>query len=332
MAIIKVENLTKDFKRQKRKPGFWGAVQTFFSSEYEIKTAVDHISFEIEKGEIVGYIGPNGAGKSTSIKMMVGILVPTSGKVTVAGVVPYENRIENAKRIGVVFGQRTQLWWDIPVSETFNLLKYMYKVPEKTFKANLELCTEILGLKEFANTPVRQLSLGQRMRSDLAAALLHNPEIIYLDEPTIGLDVVVKKKIREFIEEINKQRQTTVILTTHDMSDIEKLCSRVMVIDKGRIIYDGQLDELKRIYGSEETLSADLAQIPEVEPSETREFGADIVKQDGNKIVFQYDRNRVNSSVILKWLMERYEVKDFVVRETEIEEVIRKMYLGKTGS
>ncbi len=330
MSIIKVTHLTKTFKRQKRHSGFWGGMRTFFSNEYESKTAVDDISFEIDKGEVVGYIGPNGAGKSTSIKMMVGILVPSSGKVEVAGLVPYENRIDNAQRIGVVFGQRTQLWWDIPVLETFKLLRHMYRVPEARFKANLDLCYDILGIAEFANTPVRQLSLGQRMRSDLAAALLHNPEILYLDEPTIGLDVVVKKKIREFIEEINKQHQTTVILTTHDMSDIEKLCSRVMVIDKGRIMYNGCLEELKQVYGSAETLTAELqGERSEYEWDVLQQMGVTLVKFNGQKVELRYNRAEVKSSMVLKWLMERYEVKDFTVRETEIEEVIRRMYLGQ---
>ncbi len=333
MSIIKVTHLTKTFKRQKRHSGFWGGMRTFFSNEYESKTAVDDISFEIDKGEVVGYIGPNGAGKSTSIKMMVGILMPSSGKVEVAGIVPYENRIANAQRIGVVFGQRTQLWWDIPVLETFKLMRHMYRVPEARFKANLEMCYEILGIAEFANTPVRQLSLGQRMRADLAASLLHNPEILYLDEPTIGLDVVVKKKIREFIAEINKQHQTTVILTTHDMSDIEKLCSRVMVIDKGRIMYNGCLDQLKKVYGSAETLSAELVETVEAEDwTELERLGVTVLNSNGHKINLRYNRGEINSSIVLKWLMGRYEVKDFTVRETEIEEVIRRMYLGQTAA
>ena len=245
MAIIEVKELSKVFKIKKREPGFVGALKGLFSNVYEEKKAVDNISFNIDEGEIVGYIGPNGAGKSTTIKILVGILTPTFGQVEVKGIIPYNNRQENARNIGVVFGQRTQLWWDIPVSETLDLLRHMYKVPLDVYKKNLELFTDILGIDKFIHTPVRQLSLGQRMRADICAALLHNPPIVYLDEPTIGLDVVVKENIRTFIKEINRQRKTTVLLTTHDVSDIEKLCSRVMVIDKGQIMYDGSLELLK---------------------------------------------------------------------------------------
>jgi len=325
MPLIKVENLVKDFKRQKRKEGFWGAVQGLVHREYEIKTAVDHINFEVDKGEIVGYIGPNGAGKSTTIKMLVGILVPSSGHIKVNGLEPYKNRIENAKRIGVVFGQRTQLWWDTPVSESFNLMKYMFKIPEDTYRANLKLFSEILGLDEFINVAVRQLSLGQRMRADLCAALLHNPEILYLDEPTIGLDVVVKENIREFIKEINQRTQTTVILTTHDMSDIEKLCSRVMVIDQGRIMYDGALDNLKNIYGTEEVLTVEVEGFIK-EMNGLKNLGVSDVNIEGNKAIVKYDKKSINSTRLIGWLMERYTLKDFLVKETEIEEVIRKMY------
>jgi ABC-2 type transport system ATP-binding protein len=328
MALIKVENLTKTFQRQKRQQGLWGAVQGLFSREYEFKTAVDNISFEVERGEVVGYIGPNGAGKSTTIKMLIGILVPTSGHVEVRGLVPYKNRIENAKRMGVVFGQRTQLWWDIPVSESLNLMRYMFKIPDQQYHANLELFSEILDLKEFIHVPVRQLSLGQRMRADICAALLHNPDILYLDEPTIGLDVVAKENIRRFIREINQERNTTVILTTHDMSDIEKLCSRVMVIDRGHIIYDGGLQQLKELYGTEETLTVETEDdIPDFSSLYT--LGIQEVSQEANKVSVRYDRKKINSTSIIQWIMERCKVKDFVVRETEIDEVIRKMYLGQ---
>ncbi len=328
MALIKVENLTKQFRRPKRNQGLWGAVQGLFSREYEIKTAVDSISFEVEKGEVVGYIGPNGAGKSTTIKMLVGILVPTSGRVEVRGLVPYENRIENAKRMGIVFGQRTQLWWDIPVSESLNLMRYMFKIPDQQYHANLELFSEILGLKEFIHVPVRQLSLGQRMRSDICAALLHNPDILYLDEPTIGLDVVAKENIRRFIKEVNRERKTTIILTTHDMSDIEKLCSRVMVIDQGHIIYDGGLQQLKELYGTEETLTVETDSIDR-DVSGLYQLNIKEVFQQDNKISIKYDKKQINSTLVIQWIMERYKVKDFVVQETEIDEVIRKMYLGQ---
>ncbi len=325
MSIIMVESLTKHFKRQKRKKGFSGALESLFSRKYEIIKAVDSISFEIEKGEIIGYIGPNGAGKSTTIKMLVGILVPTSGSVEVNGLVPHENRIENARRMGVIFGQRTQLWWDIPVSESLNLMRYMYDIPEAQYRDNLKLFSRILGIDEFINAPVRQLSLGQKMRADLCMAFLHNPDILYLDEPTIGLDVVVKENVREFIRSINRDRGTSIILATHDMSDIEKLCPRVMVIDHGKIMYDGSLDKLRSKYGSEELLTVE-AEGPVSGVDDLRCFDILECETDGSKLAVRYDRRKISSSTILKWLMDRNKIKDFVVQETEIEEVIRKMY------
>lgn len=329
MAIIKVENLCKEFRQRKGREGLIGAIRDLFNREYRIVKAVDGISFSIEKGEIIGYIGPNGAGKSTTIKMLTGILVPTSGNAEVNGLVPYKNREQNAKRIGVVFGQRTQLWWDIPVSETLSLMRYIYNVPEKQYHDNLRIFSEILGLDEFINAPVRQLSLGQRMRADISCALLHNPDILYLDEPTIGLDVVVKEKIREFIREINRTRSTTVILATHDMSDIERLSSRVMVINYGQIMYDGDLNKLKRKYGTEETVVADiLGKIEDI--SELYELGVNEVKYEENKITIRYDTNNINSSTVVGWLVDKTDTRDINIIGTQIEDVIRRMYeMGK---
>ena len=236
--MIRVENLTKEFKINKKYPGFKGAIKSFFSTEHITKRAVDDISFEINDGEIVGYIGANGAGKSTTIKMMTGILTPTSGKVTVNGITPYENREKNAKNIGVVFGQKTQLWWDLPISETFSLLKDIYDISDNDFEERMNFFKKVLGLEEFFLNPVRTLSLGQRMRADLAAALIHNPQVIYLDEPTIGLDVVVKESVRKAIKEINKKYGTTIILTTHDLNDIEELCNRIIILNKGYCFTD----------------------------------------------------------------------------------------------
>jgi len=329
MAIIKVENLCKEFRQRKGREGLNGAIRDLFNREYRIVKAVDGISFSIEKGEIIGYIGPNGAGKSTTIKMLTGILVPTSGNVEVSGLVPYKNRQQNAKRIGVVFGQRTQLWWDIPVSETLSLMRYIYNVPEKQYHDNLRIFSEILGLDEFIHAPVRQLSLGQRMRADISCALLHNPDILYLDEPTIGLDVVVKEKIREFIREINRTRSTTVILATHDMSDIERLSSRVMVINHGQIMYEGNLDSLKRKYGTEETVVADiLGKIEDI--SELYELGVNEVRYEENKITIRYDTNNINSSTVVGWLVDKTDTRDINIIRTQIEDVIRRMYeMGK---
>lgn len=246
--MIQVEHLTKEFVTTKRYPGFMGAIKSLFTTEKERKQAVSDVSFHIGKGEIVGYIGSNGAGKSTTIKMMTGILVPTSGTVVVNGIEPYKQREENARQIGVVFGQRTQLWWDLPLTETFAVLKEIYQVPEADFKKRMEFLYGVLGIGEFESRSVRTLSLGQRMRADLGAALIHNPKVLYLDEPTIGLDVVVKDKIRDAIKEMNRNFNTTVVLTTHDLVDIEELCSHIIIIDEGKKIYDGNLEGLKTEY------------------------------------------------------------------------------------
>ena len=235
MAIIKVENLYKEYRQRKGREGLTGAVKDVFNREYKIVKAVDGVSFSVEKGEIVGYIGPNGAGKSTTIKMLIGILVPSSGSIDVNGVIPFKHRELNARRIGVVFGQRTQLWWDIPLSETLSLMRYVYDVPEKQYRENLKIFSDILGIDKFIHTPVRQLSLGQRMRADISVALLHNPDILYLDEPTIGLDVVVKERIREFILEVNKTRNTTVILATHASDLVNRINKRVITMEGGKI-------------------------------------------------------------------------------------------------
>jgi ABC-2 type transport system ATP-binding protein len=240
-------------------------------------------------------------------------------------VIPFKHRELNAKRIGVVFGQRTQLWWDIPVSETLSLMRYIYEVPEKQYLENLKTFSDILGLDKFIHTPVRQLSLGQRMRADMACALLHNPDILYLDEPTIGLDVVVKERIREFILEVNKKRNTTVILATHDMSDIERLSSRVMVINSGKLVYDGNLDTLKRRYGSEEMIVAELLNKIE-DTSELTRLGVDEIKYQDNKITIKYDSLKINSSTVLRWLVDKAETKDISIKVTPIEDVIRRMY------
>jgi len=325
MTIIKVENLCKDYRQRKGREGLTGAIKDVFNREDKIVKAVDNVSFSVEKGEIVGYIGPNGAGKSTTIKMLIGILVPSSGSIDVNGVIPFKHRELNARRIGVVFGQRTQLWWDIPLSETLSLMRYVYDVPEQQYQENLKIFADILAIDKFIHTPVRQLSLGQRMRADISVALLHNPDILYLDEPTIGLDVVVKERIREFILEVNKKRNTTVILATHDMSDIERLSSRVMVINTGKLVYDGNLDTLKKRYGSEEMIVAELANKIE-DTSELTGMGVDEIKYQDNKITIKYDSLKINSSTVLKWLIDKAETKDISIKVTPIEDVIRKMY------
>lgn len=327
--MIKVENITKEFKSNKKYPGFRGAIKSFFSTEYIIKRAVDDISFSIEDGEIVGYIGANGAGKSTTIKMMTGILTPTSGKITVDGLVPYEKRKENAKRIGVVFGQKTQLWWDLPLSETFTLLKEIYEVSDKDFNERMAFLNSTLSLEDFMLTPVRSLSLGQRMRADIAAALIHNPKVVYLDEPTIGLDVMVKEKVRNAIREINKKYGTTIILTTHDLNDIEELCSRIIIIDNGKKIYDGSLEEIKSRYGARTSIELQVKKKIDLSSLNFKENleGDDLnIKEENNKIIATFNKNKISSSEIMSEILTKVEVIDFKVIETSIEDIIKKIY------
>lgn len=329
--MIKVENLTKEFRSSKKYPGFKGAIKTFFSKEYTIKKAVDNISFEIAKGEIVGYIGANGAGKSTTIKMITGILTPTSGTVSVNDIIPYENREKNAMDIGVVFGQRTQLWWDLPLSETFSLLKDIYGVSDADFKERMEFLNNVLELNDFLLSPVRTLSLGQRMRADLAAALVHNPKIIYLDEPTIGLDIIVKENVRQAIKTINERYGTTIILTTHDLNDIEELCKRIIIIDDGRKLYDGSIDDIKNKYGymttvelqTKHAIKNDEVKLNDIFKLEPEDL---LVKCEDNKLIVTFNKNKISSSDIMFHVMKDFRVLDFVVKETEIEDIIKKIY------
>ncbi|HYF92606.1 MAG TPA: ATP-binding cassette domain-containing protein [Symbiobacteriaceae bacterium] len=323
-AIIEVKELRKEFKIAKRKEGAFGAVRSLFSREYTSKLAVNDVSFSIKAGELVGYIGPNGAGKSTTIKMLTGILVPSGGEVRVRGLVPYEKRVENARQIGVVFGQRTQLWWDLPTVESFELLQHIYKVPADRYGRNMERFKELLGLEEFLQTPVRQLSLGQRMRADLAAALLHDPQILYLDEPTIGLDVVAKEKIREFIKEINRERDVTVILTTHDMQDIEKICERMILIDKGTVIYDGPVAQIKERFGKARTLVVDLE--PNGSGDRLEVAGAELIKREGSRFWLRFNRDEISASQLIARVSERFAIRDLTVEEPEIEGIISRIY------
>ena len=326
--MIKVENLSKEFKISKKYPGFKGALRSFFSIYYTIKKAVDDISFEINDGEIVGYIGANGAGKSTTIKMMTGILTPSSGRIIVDGVIPYENREKNAKNIGVVFGQKTQLWWDLPVSETFPLLKDIYGVSDEDYEERMNYFKEILGLDEFFLSPVRTLSLGQRMRADLAAALIHNPKIIYLDEPTIGLDVVVKESVRKAIKDINEKYGTTIILTTHDLNDIEELCNRIIIIDSGKKIYDGELEGVKEQFGYLTTIEIQLKDKSNIEKINFARFKDDDFKLNmkESKINITFNKNNISSADIIGEVMKKSKVIDFNIKETSIEDIVKKKY------
>lgn len=329
--MINVYNLTKEFKTNKKYPGFKGAIKSLFSTEYTVNKAVDNMNFQIGEGEVVGYIGSNGAGKSTTIKMMTGILTPTSGKVEVNGIIPYENRTENAMNIGVVFGQRTQLWWDLPLSETFSLLRDIYNVSQEDFQERMKFFNDVLEIDEFMLRPVRTLSLGQRMRADLAASLIHNPKILYLDEPTIGLDVVVKEKVRNAIKEINKKYNTTVILTTHDLEDIEELCDRIIIIDKGVKIYDGGLKEIREKYGYMTTVSV-LIKKSEIDKNIDINSYFNLDNNDLNlnvedgKIIVTFNKNKVSSTDIIEFFMKNYTLQDFSLKETSIDDIIKKIY------
>lgn len=336
--MIEVKNVSKEFVSLKKYAGLAGAIKGLFSNEKVTKIAVDDVSFSIDKGEIVGYIGSNGAGKSTTIKMMTGILTPTGGECLVNGLNPSQNRKENAKNIGVVFGQRTQLWWDLPLSESFTILKEIYDISDDMYKSQMEFLNGVLGLEEFFDKPVRTLSLGQRMRADLGAALLHNPKVLYLDEPTIGLDLVVKDNIRKAIKEINEKYQTTVILTTHDIGDIEELCSRIIIIDEGKKIYDGSLEHLKDTYGSKRKVvmevkspealqNLDLAKVLGVS---TNEDSANIynAELDVEKKLYTitFDKHHLQAPQILSAIMDVTEVTDIKLQETELAEIVKEIY------
>jgi ABC-2 type transport system ATP-binding protein len=321
--IIRTHDLRKTFRTPKRRPGVAGALRTLFSREYEDKIAVRDVNMELEAGELVGYIGPNGAGKSTTIKMLTGILVPTSGTIEVSGLVPYERRNENARNIGVVFGQRSQLYWDLPLVESFELLRAIYSIPQDRYKRNLQRFIEMLEMEPFLRTPVRQLSLGQRMRGDFAAAMLHDPRIVYLDEPTIGLDVVAKEAIREFVRHINQDRGTTIILTTHDLADVERLCRRIILIDKGTIIYDGGVERIKEQYGTHRTLVLTLT---EPHPDPVLE-GAEIESNDRGLVRYRFDRRRVRPDQLIREATQRYELRDVSIEEPDLETIIRRIYV-----
>ena len=331
--MIEVKHVSKEFVSPKKYPGLKGAIKGLFSNEKVVKKAVEDISFTIKDGEIVGYIGSNGAGKSTTIKMMTGIMMPTSGECLVNGVNPSKQRKENAKEIGVVFGQRTQLWWDLPLSESFTILKEIYDVSDEDYETRMEFLNKVLELHEFFDRPVRTLSLGQRMRADLGAALLHNPKVLYLDEPTIGLDIVVKDNIRAAIKEINEKYQTTVILTTHDIGDIEELCSRIIIIDEGKKIYDGSLKELKDTYGTTRTVSMevkrkkDIASLDLAKKLGVLERECKCSYDEEHKLLSVcFDKHKVQVPQVLNAVMEVTEVSDIQIQETQLSEIVKAIY------
>jgi len=322
MAQIVVQNLVKTFRVAERRPGLWGAFRGVVRRRHRIVRALDGVSFSVEPGELVGYIGPNGAGKSTTVKVLSGILVPDSGGVEVLGRVPWRERIENVRRIGVVFGQRTQLWWDLPVVESFDLLREIYKVPPESHRRAQEELVALLGLKPFLDVPVRQLSLGQRMRCDLAAALLHSPELLFLDEPTIGLDAASKLAVRDFIRQLNRDRGVTVMLTTHDMDDIEALCRRIIVINEGRILLDGTLDQLRARVTQERWLTVDLAE----EGEEVTDPDATVIRHDGHRVHLRFDPQRVSAADLIARVTAKHAIRDLFVQNPPIEEIVARFY------
>ncbi len=324
MSIIKVQNLKKTFKISKRPKGLPGTIANLFIPKYKEKVAVDGISFEIQKGEAVGFIGANGAGKSTTIKMISGILYPTEGSIEVLGFNPQKNRRQYVANIGVVFGQKSQLSLDLPVIDTFELLRQIYKIPRPVYEENLKTFTELLDMESFIEQPVRQLSLGQRMRADIAAALLHSPQLVFFDEPTIGLDLVAKERIRQFLRYINKEKKVTMIFTTHDMKDIEATCDRMILIDKGKLLYDGSVEGISSKYAKERNLIVKFSSDVNVEAIDK----VKIVKEEDNKVSFLFNSEEISIKELIKILSEKYEIEDFTVKEMEIETVVRKIYEG----
>lgn len=321
-TVITVQDLVKHFQVNRRLTGRLASLRGFFNRQLRTVKAVDGISFEIGRGELVGYLGPNGAGKSTTLKILTGLLVPTSGEVLVSGYVPWQERSAYVSHIGAVFGQRSTLWWDLPVIESLDMLKFIYRIPEARFYNNLNEFRKLLELDPFINTPVRSLSLGQRMRADLCAALLHNPPLLFLDEPTIGLDVVAKERIREFIRHINRQRRTTVILTTHDLSDVQKLCERVMIIDRGRLLYDGALAALTDRFSGPRQLIVDLAE----DYTDVTVPDAQVVERNGRRVTYTFDRKTLSASDLIGRISQSFRIDDLSVREPDIEETIRRIY------
>ena len=330
MSIIEVKNLVKIYKINQKEHGMIGYIKNLFHPKYKEFTAVKGINFNIEEGELVGYIGENGAGKSTTIKMLTGLLTPTSGSVVVNGIVPNEKRIQNNKQIGAVFGQKTQLWWDLPVIESFRLIKKMYDIPENEYRKNLKKFTEILDLEDLLEKQVKNLSLGQKMRCEIAATFLHNPKIVYLDEPTIGLDILVKENIRKFIKDINKEKNTTVILTTHDLKDIEEVCDRIILIDKGSIIYDGDKEKFKDKYGKHIIAEFIIEQKNENITLATEQEEFEVIEESNDKIKVKFNHENSTIMNIVECISKYCDIKDMHMQEEGLEEILKEIYRGET--
>ncbi len=341
--IIEMKNVTKEFKVLNRREGLSGSIKDLFSRNYNIVNAVSDISIEIGKGEIVGYLGPNGAGKSTTIKMMTGVLEPTSGNIIVNGNVPYKNRTKNAQEIGVVFGQRSQLWWSLPLIESFKILKDIYQIEDSDYNKMMDFYRSLVDIEEILHKPVRQMSLGQRTLSDILAAFLHNPKVVFLDEPTIGLDVSMKSKIRILIRALNREKNTTVILTTHDMGDVDALCQRVVIIDKGNMLYDNDIDHLKKFFGSYRTLKIILDESPDRDEKTLKEISQKIsaelsekfpgdknpaVSVDNEWISILVSEDKLAVMDVLNFIQNKRTIKDMKLEEISTEDVIKKIYEG----
>lgn len=327
MAQIEVKNVTMKFVVWERGQGVFSALSSLIGRRYREVYAVDDISFLVEKGESVGYVGPNGAGKSTTIKMLTGILRPTSGHITVEGRIPYLHRIENAMQIGMVFGQRSALYWDLPMKDTFNVFRHMYGIDGDRFERNVETYIDLFEMGEFVSTPVRQLSLGQRMRANITLALLHDPTILYLDEPTIGMDVIAKSTMRDLLGRLNTEKKTTVVLTTHDMEDIEQVCDRMLMIDGGRLIYDGMIDEFKRLHRSDIYLEVTFLRRNSVNPPLAVE------KTEGKATLFRFDPSEMTLPEAISAIAKAGEIEDVNIKGTRIEDIVKKVYLsGGDGS
>ena len=320
--MIEVDELSKTFRVARHHRGFVGALRNLVESQSELVRAVDGVSFRIGEGEFVGFIGPNGAGTSTTIKMLTGVLEPSGGRARVDGLDPRRDRLQHTARLGAVFGQRTQLWWDLPVIESYTLLRYVYRTPQRVFEDQLARLSELLEIGKLLDVPVRKLSLGQRMRCELGAALLHVPRLLFLDEPTIGLDVVAKEAIREFLAAENRERRTTILLTTHDLSDIERLCPRMILIDRGHVVYDGSVEAVRREVTSERRLSVEFesdapAELPD---------GVELEERRRARLVLRFDRERIPAPKLIAWLSERAPIADLSLEETPIERIVAELY------
>jgi len=321
MPFIEVKNVSKNFKIFKNRPGILGAAVSLFHREYEIKKAVSDISFSMEQGEITGYIGPNGAGKSTTIKMLSGVLTPDEGEIKVGEIIPYKERKKNAKRIGVVFGQRSQLYWDLPISDTFSLYRKLYEIPKALYDHNKKLYIDLFDMGGFINQSVRQLSLGQKMKANLALSMLHDPDVLYLDEPTIGLDVMSRKNLRQGIQTLNREKNTTIILTTHDMSDIEAVCRRLIVIDRGQKLFDGSLENFKNLYEDGFLIKMEFADLPEWETLP----GFTLKNNDNNIWNIKVDKN-IRYKDALNTLINHYNPENISVHEQDIEDIVQRIF------